>query len=87
MEISTAPLSLEYQIWYGCISRLRARGSERDRSTPSGYLVVGKIAENLHSNADVQQHFQNFNLSELSHLSTELGDSKCGNFVFSVAFL
>ena len=40
MEISTTPLSLECQIWYGCISRLRARGSERVRSTPSGFLSL-----------------------------------------------
>jgi len=41
MEISTSPLSLEYRIWCGCISRLRARGSERVRSTPSEFLVLG----------------------------------------------
>jgi len=76
MEISTAPLSLEYQIWYDCISRLRARGSERDRSTPSGFLIVGKIAENLQYIADFQQYSQNFKLSLLSHLSSDLGDSK-----------
>jgi len=40
MEISTPPLSLGYRIWYGCISRLRARGSERDRSTPSEFQVL-----------------------------------------------
>ena len=56
MEILTASLSLEYQIWFGCISRLRARGSERDWSTPSGFLV-GKVAENLQYNADFQQTF------------------------------
>ena len=57
MEILTAPLSLECQIWYGCISHLRARGSERVRSTPSEFLVFEKVAENLLFIADISVNF------------------------------
>ena len=61
MEILTAPLSLEYRIWYGFISRLRARGSERVRSTPSEFLVFRKVAENLLLIAENQPKFQTSN--------------------------
>jgi len=76
MEISTAPLSLECRIWYGCIYRLRARGSERVRSTPSEFLVFEKVADFLLFIADIPAIFQNFKPSSLSHLSTDLGDPK-----------
>jgi len=43
---------------------------------PVGVFSCWKIAENLQYIADFQQYSQNFKLSSLSHLSSDLGDSK-----------